>query len=123
MSAIAALCDRAFVLDRGELRFMGDTEDAIGMYLASFTSSFGDGSDAASVARRAGGGEWRITASKPTKAAFRVDEPKRIEFEARRVTDHEIGTYAWANVVDEFGNIIVRCDSRLSGVAVEPGIV
>ena len=123
MSAIAALCDSAFVLDRGELQFMGDTEDAIDMYLASFTSSFGDGPEAASVARRAGGGEWRITASRPTKAAFRVDEPKRIEFEACRITDHEIGTYASANIVDESGNIIVRCDSRLSGVMVEPGIV
>ena len=27
MSAIAALCDRAFVLDRGKLQFMGDTEE------------------------------------------------------------------------------------------------
>ena len=36
------------------------------------------------------------------------------------MTDHEIGTYASANIVDESGNIIVRCDSRLSGVVVNP---
>jgi lipopolysaccharide transport system ATP-binding protein len=123
MSAIAALCDSAFVLDRGELRFMGDTEEAIERYLASFTSPLGEGSAAGSVAGRAGGGEWRITTSKPSKTVFRVDEPKRIEFEARRITDHEIGAYAWANIVDESGNIVVRCDSRLSGVAIDPGIV
>ena len=45
------------------------------------------------------------------------------EFEARRITDHEIGLFVWANVVDEFGSTVVRCDSRLSGVAVEPGTV
>jgi lipopolysaccharide transport system ATP-binding protein len=120
MSAIAALCDRALVLERGQVRFSGAPEVAIETYLGSFSTSAD--ADEPSVADRPGGGEWRVTEASPTKPAFRVDEPKTITFHARRETDHDIGFYASAHVLDEGGISIAHCDSRLSGAVVGPGL-
>jgi lipopolysaccharide transport system ATP-binding protein len=120
MPAIAALCDRALVLDRGELVFAGRTTEAIETYIASYGPTPTD--DAVpSAAHRPGGGEWRITGANPTKAAYRVDEVKSLEFEARRNTEEETGFYASAHVLDEAGIVILRCDSRLTGAEVGPG--
>jgi lipopolysaccharide transport system ATP-binding protein len=122
MSAISSLCNRAFYLEQGELRFAGDTDEAIELYLGSYASTLDDtGGDGLAVAHRGGGGEWRVGTAKPTKDAFGVDEEKTIDFDAHRVTDHEVGVYAWENIVDESGSVVTRCDSRLSGVVVPPG--
>ena len=121
MAAIAALCDRAIVLERGQIRFMGETQAAIEMYMASYAAAPGDRESF--EAHRAGGGEWRITNPRPAKGTFQVDEPKTIEFEASRITDHEVVPFAWANFIDESGVIVARCDSRLAGVAIEPGAI
>lgn len=119
MSAIAALCDRAFVLERGELRFVGETEAAIETYLGSFASSHAEFTDS-SAAHRAGGGEWRAVDLRSAKDAYRVDEVKTFEFRAQRFTSEDTGFYPSANIVDESGVVVARCDGRLVGVMAPP---
>jgi lipopolysaccharide transport system ATP-binding protein len=120
MSAVAALCDRALVLDRGDLVFSGETSEAIERYIASYAPSPTD--DVASpAAHRPGGGEWRVTGAKSTRAAYRVDEVKSLEFEARRNTREETGFYPSVHILDETGVVLLRCDSRLAGSEVGPG--
>src|SRR5206468_2025305 len=58
MAAVAALCDHAFVLDRGQIRCFGETEVAIATYLDSMNSASAAAGESAEA--RIGGGEWRI---------------------------------------------------------------
>jgi len=118
MSAIAALCDRAVVLDRGVFRFSGETEAAIEMYLESIASSPAQ-VDLSDV-HRAGGGEWRAADLRPLKEAFRVDEVKTFEFSAHRFTTEDTGFYPSANIANEAGIVVARCDGRLMGAIVPP---
>lgn len=118
MSAVSNLCNEAFYLENGALTYIGDTGGAIERYMGSYRSA-----DAESgPLHRAGLGEWRITEVATAKPSFRADEEKTISFTAHRLTDHQIGFYVWANIVDETGVLVARCDSRLSGVTVQPGI-
>jgi lipopolysaccharide transport system ATP-binding protein len=118
MSAIAALCDRAIVLDRGESRFSGEAEAAIEWYLGSVVASPRE-ADVSDV-RRAGGGEWRAADLRPAKESFRVDEVKTFEFSAHRLTTEDTGFYPSANIVDEKGTVVARCDGRLMDAMVSP---
>lgn len=121
MSAIANLCSDALYLENGRLEYIGATQGAIDRYMRSYRATTRETDT--SGGHRTGLGEWRITEASATKLAFRVEEEKGIEFTAHRFTDHEIGFYAWANIVDEAGVLVARCDTRLAGVTVEPGIV
>jgi lipopolysaccharide transport system ATP-binding protein len=117
MSAVAALCDRLIVLDAGQIRFMGETHAGIEAYMDSYAAA-PDGFDSA---QRAGGGEWRVTEATPSKLAFLAHEPKTFEFTARRHTGEPTGFWASANITDEAGAVVARCDSRLSGILLTPG--
>jgi lipopolysaccharide transport system ATP-binding protein len=120
MSAIATLCNEAFYLENGQLSYVGATEGAIERYMASYRQQTDDPESA--TGHRSGRGEWRITAARATQPAFATNEDKNVEFTAHRFTDHVIGFYAWANIVDETGTLVARCDTRLSGVTVQPGV-
>jgi len=91
LTLVRALCDRAVLLDRGEVRSSGGAMEVINRYLELiYQAAAGEGETRFPSERpRRGSGEIEITAARmkgpdgQTAAAFKTGEPMSIEFDFR----------------------------------------
>jgi lipopolysaccharide transport system ATP-binding protein len=121
MGAVNSLCSRAVVLDGGRVAFEGAAAAGVAAYLelARAPARAGAGTPAEA---RPGTGEWRFTATAPTKPVFDPDEPKEFTFTAAPTRLGAGSAYLSGLLVNEQGTTLTQFDSRLSGVSVHgPG--
>ena len=112
MQSIAVLCSKAMYMDKGQVTFIGNIPGAIQRYMDTFDKSAVGISD---PARRPGTGEYRLTSVTPSKELFTCGEEKTISFTIERLKPFVGKIHISCHVVDEFGSVILHCDSRMVG--------
>lgn len=110
MQAMALLCSSAILMRSGHVEAQGETPDIIERYLSSFGATREEAEDAE---RRGGTGTFRFTDVTPAKELYTSDETKEIRYAIERRKPGECPFWLSAHVVDQYGQLIVQCDSRL----------
>jgi lipopolysaccharide transport system ATP-binding protein len=117
MQAVARLCNRCLCLHAGQAVHFGSVPDGLSRYYLLLKETT---AQVLTEDRRPGSGEVRFTGVAPEQESFRPDEAKAIRFQLRRKGPRAGPVYLSALVIDEFGEVVVQCDSRLVGC--EPSI-
>jgi lipopolysaccharide transport system ATP-binding protein len=114
MSSVTQLCNRVMVMNRGQLAYDGDVTSGTAKYMEALQSTARhNGHDART---RPGSGEYRFGDVEPAKRLYDSEETKEINFEIHRKRSAVGRMFVSAHIVDQLGNIICQCDSRLVGV-------
>ncbi|MBD3779314.1 MAG: ABC transporter ATP-binding protein [Micrococcales bacterium] len=117
IQTVKALCTSALFLEHGNLVMHGDVDDAIELYQTSRDRAALSQTD---IERRPGSGELRITSATISSPLYRTTEPKTIEFLVSANADY-IGKYfVSCHINDARGTTILQCDSRVSGLWLDP---
>lgn len=117
---VTALCTSAMFLERGRLSYSGSVEGALSRYRDTFESFQIEQREAA---RRPGTGQLRLNMVAVTEPAQDPTDEKVIEFEVGANPD-VIGKYfVSCHINDANGNVVVQCDSRLTGTWFDPSVV
>jgi lipopolysaccharide transport system ATP-binding protein len=117
IQTVKALCTTALYLERGGLVMHGDVDDAIELYQTSRDRAALSQTD---IDRRPGTGELRITSATISSPLYRTVESKTIEFLVNANPDY-IGKYfVSCHVNDRHGTTILQCDSRVTGLWLDP---
>ncbi|WP_263121227.1 ABC transporter ATP-binding protein [Cellulomonas sp. RIT-PI-Y] len=118
IQTVKALCTTALYLEHGTLMYHGEVDDAIELYQTSRDRASMSQTD---IDRRPGTGELRITSVEISSPLYRTVEPKTIEFTVSSNPDY-IGKYfVSAHINDRNGSTILQCDSRVTGLWLDPG--
>ncbi|QZN86327.1 ABC transporter ATP-binding protein [Cellulomonas sp. C5510] len=119
IQTVKALCTSALFLEHGNLVMHGDVDDAIELYQTSRDRAAMSRTD---IERRPGTGELRITSATISSPLYRTTEPKTIEFLVSANADY-IGKYfVSCHVNDRHGTTILQCDSRVTGLWLDPSV-
>jgi lipopolysaccharide transport system ATP-binding protein len=110
MEAVSALCSHCLLLHGGSVKYVGDVEETIQLYLSSFSKR--RASDELPD-QRPGSGEYRYTLASPTREYFGGAEEKSVNFEFERRTKLVGKMFLSARIVNSAGIIVMQCDSRL----------
>ncbi len=110
MSSVAALCNEALILDRGQLAYHGKVREAIDQYSRSFSSNQ---NTVVPEERRDGSGEYRYVSVFPDQETFSPAEEKRINFTFQRRKPYHGTVFMTCHIVDDMGRRVASCDSRL----------
>ncbi len=113
MQAVNLLCKTGVFLSGGRVQYVGPVGGAVQRYVDSFAGS--DSDVAARDDLRPGSGEYRFADVRLGKPTFAADEPKIVRFRLERRRRAIGRMYLAAHVVDELGQIVAQCDSRLIG--------
>jgi lipopolysaccharide transport system ATP-binding protein len=114
---VTALCTSAMFLDRGTLSYYGTVEGALAEYRNTFESFMIAQQDAA---RRPGSGALRFERAAVTEQSQDPVDDIVVEF-ATPANDRVMGRYfVSCHINDADGNVIVQCDSRLTGAWFDP---
>lgn len=117
VQTVKTLCTSALFLEHGKLVMHGTVDDAIELYQTSRDRVAISQTD---IDRRPGSGEVRITSATVSSPLYRTTEPKTIEFLVSANADY-IGKYfVSCHVNDAHGTTILQCDSRVSGLWLDP---
>jgi lipopolysaccharide transport system ATP-binding protein len=117
VQTVKALCTTALYLEHGRLVMHGDVDDAIELYQTSRDRAALTQTD---IERRPGTGELRITSATISSPLYRTVESKTIEFLVSANPDY-IGKYfVSCHVNDRHGTTILQCDSRVTGLWLDP---
>ncbi|VTR78146.1 MULTISPECIES: ABC transporter ATP-binding protein [Cellulomonas] len=117
IQTVKALCTTALYLEHGGLVMHGDVDDAIELYQTSRDRAALSQTD---IDRRPGTGELRITSATISSPLYRTVESKTIEFLVNANPDY-IGKYfVSCHVNDRHGTTILQCDSRVTGLWLDP---
>ncbi|WP_175985673.1 ABC transporter ATP-binding protein [Microbacterium tenebrionis] len=114
---VTALCTSAMFLESGRLSYFGDVDTAFSRYRASFAAFQKEQLDAD---RRPGTGQVRFARVAVTEQTQDPSDDTVIEFDLG--AGQSVGKYfVSCHVNDVNGNVVVQCDSRLTGQWFEPG--
>ena len=114
---VTALCTSAMFLEKGRLSYHGTVEGALSRYRDTFESFSADQRDAA---KRPGSGELRFTRVAVTEQTKDPSDDTVVEFDVG-VNDDIPGNYfVSCHINDANGNVMVQCDSRLTGAWFDP---
>lgn len=117
VQTVKTLCTSAIFLEHGKLVMHGSVDDAIELYQTSRDRVAISQTD---IDRRPGSGEVRITSATVSSPLYRTTEPKTIEFLVSANADY-IGKYfVSCHINDRHGTTILQCDSRVSGLWLDP---
>jgi lipopolysaccharide transport system ATP-binding protein len=117
VQTVKTLCTSAIFLEHGKLVMHGTVDDAIELYQTSRDRVAISQTD---IDRRPGSGEVRITSATVSSPLYRTTEPKTIEFLVSANADY-IGKYfVSCHINDRHGTTILQCDSRVSGLWLDP---
>jgi lipopolysaccharide transport system ATP-binding protein len=114
MHAVGTTCTSAVQLAGGRVVMVGDTDEVVANYLATAESVLEE-HGLPDEKTRGGSGEVRVTAVRPTQAAFLPDETKRFVVELAKRVDTEPQFWISIHLKDERGVEIAQCDSRAVG--------
>jgi lipopolysaccharide transport system ATP-binding protein len=114
MSSVTQLCNRVLVMSRGEVAFDGKVTSGAAMYMEALQSA--PHRNTSDPRARPGSGEYRFVEVGPCKRLFDPDETKEIGFKIKRFRSAVGRMFVSAHLVDNMGNIVCQCDSRLVGV-------
>lgn len=115
---VSALCTSAMFLDKGTLSYYGSVEGALMRYRDSFEKFQREQRDANA---RPGTGELRFTRVAVTEQTQDPADVKTVEFEVDATADLVGRYFVSCHVNDANGNVVVQCDSRLTGGWFDPG--
>lgn len=118
IQTVKALCDSALYLEHGKLMMHGEVDDAIELYQTSRDRATMSQTD---IDRRPGTGELRITSVEISSPLYRTVEPKTVEFTVSANPDYLGKYFVSAHVNDRNGSTILQCDSRVTGLWLDPG--
>ncbi|NNC11865.1 ABC transporter ATP-binding protein [Planctomonas sp. JC2975] len=114
---VTSLCTSAMFLERGRLSYYGSVDGALEQYRSTFESFQTEQRDAA---RRPGTGALRFTRAAVVDQSQDPTDDTVIEFEVG-TNPRLIGKYfVSCHINDANGNVIVQCDSRLTGAWFDP---
>lgn len=117
VQTVKTLCTSAIFLEHGNLVMHGSVDDAIELYQTSRDRVAISQTD---IDRRPGTGEVRITSATVSSPLYKTTEPKTIEFLVSANADY-IGKYfVSCHINDRHGTTILQCDSRVSGLWLDP---
>ncbi|WP_147795757.1 ABC transporter ATP-binding protein [Cellulomonas sp. Y8] len=117
VQTVKTLCSSAIFLEHGKLVMHGTVDDAIELYQTSRDRVAISQTD---IDRRPGTGEVRITSATVSSPLYKTTEPKTIEFLVSANADY-IGKYfVSCHINDRHGTTILQCDSRVSGLWLDP---
>ena len=117
VQTVKTLCTSAIFLEHGNLVMHGTVDDAIELYQTSRDRVAISQTD---IDRRPGTGEVRITSATVSSPLYKTTEPKTIEFLVSANADY-IGKYfVSCHINDRHGTTILQCDSRVSGLWLDP---
>lgn len=117
VQTVKTLCTSAIFLEHGKLVMHGTVDDAIELYQTSRDRVAISQTD---IDRRPGTGEVRITSATVSSPLYKTTEPKTIEFLVSANQDY-IGKYfVSCHINDRHGTTILQCDSRVSGLWLDP---
>jgi len=114
MSSVTQLCNRVLVMNHGEIAYDGNVTSGAAMYMEALQSAAHH--NTSDPRARSGSGEYRFVEVAPTKRLFDSDETKEIAFKIKRFRSAVGRMFVSAHLVDNMGNIVCQCDSRLVGV-------
>lgn len=117
---VTALCTSAMFLEKGSLSYLGGVEGALARYRDTFESFQVEQRDAA---RRPGTGQLRFTRAAVTQQTLDPVDDKVIEFEVGANADLAGKYFVSCHINDANGNVVVQCDSRLTGAWFDPARV
>lgn len=118
VQTVSALCDSAVFLEHGRLVTHGAVDEAIELYQTSRDRSAMSRTD---IDRRPGTGELRITSVEVSSPLYRTVEPKTVELVVS-ANPQMIGKYfVSCHINDARGTTLLQCDSRVSGLWLDPG--
>jgi lipopolysaccharide transport system ATP-binding protein len=119
IQTVKALCTSALYLEHGKLVMHGDVDEAIELYQTSRDRATLSETD---IERRPGTGEVRITSATVSSPLYRTTEAKTVEFLVSANLDY-IGKYfVSCHVNDRHGTTILQCDSRVTGLWLDPSV-
>jgi lipopolysaccharide transport system ATP-binding protein len=117
VQTVKTLCTSAIFLEHGNLVMHGTVDDAIELYQTSRDRVAISQTD---IDRRPGTGEVRITSATVSSPLYKTTEPKTVEFLVSANADY-IGKYfVSCHINDRHGTTILQCDSRVSGLWLDP---
>jgi lipopolysaccharide transport system ATP-binding protein len=117
IQTVKALCTSALFLEHGRLVMHGDVDEAIHLYQTSRDRAQMSATD---IERRPGTGELRITQADISSPLYKTTDTKTIEFVVNANPDY-IGKYfVSCHVNDRHGTTILQCDSRVTGLWLDP---
>jgi lipopolysaccharide transport system ATP-binding protein len=117
VQTVTSLCTSAIFLERGSLKYHGSVEGALSRYHESFASAQAEHQHADS---RPGTGQLRFRHVAITEQSQDPADDKVVEFEVGANPD-VVGKYFVSfNLNDANGNVVVQCDSRLTGTWLDP---
>lgn len=118
IQTVKALCSTALYLEHGKLMHHGPVDEAIELYQTSRDRAALSQTD---IDRRPGTGELRITSVELSSPLYRTVEPKTIEFTVSSNQDYVGKYFVSAHINDRDGATILQCDSRVTGLWLDPG--
>lgn len=119
IQTVKALCTSALFLEHGKLVMHGDVDEAIELYQSSRDRVAMSQTD---IERRPGTGELRITSATISSPLYKTTESKTVEFLVSANPDY-IGKYfVSCHVNDARGTTILQCDSRVTGLWLDPSV-
>jgi lipopolysaccharide transport system ATP-binding protein len=117
MSSVTQLCNRVLVMARGQIAYDGDVTSGAAVYMEALQSTARQ--NASDGRTRQGTGEYRYVEVGPSKRLFDSEEVKEVRFKIQRKRSAVGRMFVSAHIVDNMGNIVCQCDSRLVGVWLE----
>ena len=114
LQAVVLLCNQAIALHEGNVIHSGDVRATVDAYLHGSGQSR-DGYTPCN--RRPGSGELRFTSVRPKKAVFDPCEEKVFHFRIERRRE-SVSAHVSAHVVDQWGGVLLQCDSTLLGFTI-----
>lgn len=114
---VTALCTSAMFLEKGRLSYHGTVEGALSRYRDTFESFSADQRDAA---KRPGTGELRFTRVAVSEQTKDPSDDTVIEFDVGVNEDIPGHYFVSCHINDANGNVMVQCDSRLTGAWFDP---
>jgi lipopolysaccharide transport system ATP-binding protein len=117
MQSVKVLCNRGMYLERGRIAHVGSVDNAIDLYVGSFSRPKVTHQD---PDRRPGSGEYRFTHVAPSKEMFSCAEEKIVSFTIEQRSPFTGKIFLSAHIVNSAGVIVVHCDSRMVETWIEP---
>lgn len=116
-STVTALCTSAMFLQGGRLSYFGDVDGAMEIYRNTFQSFKVEQQDAM---KRPGTGELRFTRIAVTDQSQDPVDNTRVAFAVAANPELVGKYYVSIHINDADGNVVVQCDSRLTGSWFDP---
>jgi lipopolysaccharide transport system ATP-binding protein len=116
MQSVTVLCNRAIYMEKGRVVYHGDVPGAVRCYIQSFAQ---DDPERIDPQTRSGSGELRFTSVAPTREFFACGEEKTVDFTISRMKPFNGSYFVSAHVTDDYGVVLLHCDSRLVGHWIE----